>query len=76
MYSSEEREKYFAQTIDHLQSLHFVEGIVQLGSGVTGYRDEYSDIDLIFSEEDMEKAKKSLHEVLMGYQPAYIKEKQ
>jgi hypothetical protein len=46
MYSSEERELYFHNTINKLTSSHLIEGIVQLGYGVIGYKDEYSDIDL------------------------------
>ena len=33
MYSSEERNAYFANAIKELESSNLVEGIVQLGSG-------------------------------------------
>ncbi|MGM0844963.1 MAG: hypothetical protein ACQEUT_08295 [Bacillota bacterium] len=45
MYSFEERNTYFDKAVRAFGSSDLVEGIVQLGSGVTGYKDELSDID-------------------------------
>ena len=47
MYSFEERNTYFINTIKRLKSSNLVEGIIQLGSGVIGYKDEHSDIYLL-----------------------------
>jgi predicted nucleotidyltransferase len=79
MYSSEERNAYFVNAIKELESSNLVEGIIQLGSGVTGYKDEYSDIDLMVATsrvEDGEITKNLVHQTLSNFNPAYIKEKQ
>ena len=79
MYSSEERNDYFSKTIERLESSNLVEGVVQLGSGVIGYKDEYSDIDLMVATskvEDVERTKWLVHRILSGFNPIYIKEKQ
>jgi predicted nucleotidyltransferase len=79
MYSSEERNAYFVNTIEELKSSHLVEGIIQLGSGVVGYKDEHSDIDLMIATsrvEDAEKTKNLVHQILGSFNPIYIKEKQ
>ncbi|WP_421378302.1 aminoglycoside 6-adenylyltransferase [Bacillus salacetis] len=78
MYSPEERNAYFEKTIDALKTLDSVEGVVQIGSGVEGYKDEYSDIDLMVATgrvEDAEYTKERVHQVLSEFHPAYIKEK-
>lgn len=61
MYTSVEREVFFINTINKLKMSELIEGIVQLGSGVIGYKDEYSDIDLMVSvSNEVESAKKLL----------------
>ncbi|WP_456270964.1 hypothetical protein [Bacillus sp. AK031] len=79
MYSSEERNTYFVKTIEKLESSSLIDGIVQLGSGVTGYTDEHSDIDLMVSTPNIEDAastKEFVRESLRDFTPLYIKEKQ
>ena len=79
MYSSEERNTYFVNALKELESSNLVEGIIQLGSGVIGYKDEYSDIDLMVATskvEDAEITKNLVHRTLSNFNPIYIKEKQ
>ena len=77
MYSVEERDDFFEQTIERLKSSNLVEGIVQLGSGVIGYKDEFSDIDLmVATSEDVERTKSLVYQTLSEFNPIYIKEKQ
>src|SRR4051812_15037063 len=79
MYSAEERNDFFVKTVERLESSNLVEGIVQLGSGVIGYKDEYSDIDLMVATskfEDVESTKRLIHQVLSEFNPIYSKEKQ
>lgn len=79
MYSYEERNEYFVKTIEKLKASNLVEGIIQLGSGVEGYKDEYSDIDLMIATsqiEDAETTKNLVHQTFSNYNPLYIKEKQ
>ena len=79
MYSFEERNTYFLNTIKGLESSNLVEGIIQLGSGVIGYKDEHSDIDLMVATsriEDAELTKNLVHRTLSDFNPIYIKEKQ
>ena len=79
MYSSEERNAYFDNAIKELESSNLVEGIIQLGSGVIGYKDEYSDIDLMVATskvEDADLTKNLVYQTLSNFNPIYIKEKQ
>ncbi|MCM3710403.1 aminoglycoside 6-adenylyltransferase [Sporosarcina luteola] len=79
MYSSEERDEFFVKVVERLTSSNLVEGVVQLGSGVIGYNDECSDIDLMVSTskvEDVESTKSYIHRTLSELNPIYIKEKQ
>ncbi|WOV83703.1 hypothetical protein PGH26_12565 [Sporosarcina jeotgali] len=68
MFSSQERDDYFDRTLTMIHSVAAVEGIVQLGSGVTGYKDAYSDIDLmvcIAKENDTQTAKEQIYQALL-----------
>ncbi|MBT2679365.1 aminoglycoside 6-adenylyltransferase [Bacillus sp. ISL-35] len=79
MYSIEERKSYFDRTIRELVSSNLVEGIVQIGSGVIGYNDEYSDIDLMVATDeiaDAEITRDFVRETLCDFGPIYIKNKQ
>lgn len=79
MVSFAERNNYYNYTIEKLQASNIVEGIIQLGSGVVGYKDELSDIDLMVSisaREDSVKTKELVHETLSNLNPVLIKEKQ
>lgn len=79
MYSSEERCAYFANTIKELESSNLVEGIVQIGSGVIGFSDELSDIDLMVATSRVEDAistKNTVYQFFSEFNPIYIKEKQ
>ena len=79
MYSTEERNAYFVNTIKKLESSNLVEGIIQLGSGVVGYKDEHSDIDIMVCTsrvEDSEATKNLVYRSLSDFNPVYVKEKQ
>ncbi|WP_339253238.1 aminoglycoside 6-adenylyltransferase [Sporosarcina sp. FSL W8-0480] len=79
MYSVRERDECFSRIIEEFQSNNLIEGVVQLGSGVKGYNDAYSDIDLMVSTyrtEDVNDAKQAIYEILTKFNPVYIKEKQ
>ncbi|MGR3764508.1 hypothetical protein [Rossellomorea sp. NS-SX7] len=77
MYTPKERESYFTSTIKQFESSELIEGVIQLGSGVSGYKDELSDIDLMVSATGLayvEKAKAFVHEYFSGMGSVYIKE--
>lgn len=79
MFSYEERNAYFVKTVEKLEASNLVEGIIQLGSGVEGYKDEYSDIDLMIATsqiEDAETTKNFVYQTFSNFNPLYIKEKQ
>ncbi|GAM12257.1 aminoglycoside 6-adenylyltransferase [Mesobacillus selenatarsenatis] len=79
MYSTEERRAYFEKAIREIGASNIVEGIVQLGSGVIGYNDEHSDIDLMVATtkiEDAENTRDFVRETLSSFDTSYIKEKQ
>ncbi|WP_168412968.1 aminoglycoside 6-adenylyltransferase [Bacillus salacetis] len=78
MYTPEERSVYFEQLIEKVELFETVEGIVQIGSGVDGYNDEYSDIDLMVAVKDIEDAgpaKDLVKQIFNEYKSGYIKEK-
>jgi len=78
MYTVEERETYYTKTIREIESIERVEGIVRIGSGVAGYKDRYSDIDLmvaVYSGAESENAKEAIRQSLEAFNPVYIKEK-
>ncbi|WP_042148729.1 hypothetical protein [Paucisalibacillus sp. EB02] len=53
--------------------------IIQIGSGVVGFSDVYSDIDLMIATSEIENAettKDFVYQVLSEFHPVYIKEKQ
>ncbi|WP_416731760.1 aminoglycoside 6-adenylyltransferase [Fictibacillus sp. JL2B1089] len=79
MYTPTERDAYFQRTIDMLNVLPMVEGVVQLGSGVTGYKDEFSDIDLMIAtstDDEVIGAKNTIQQFYKDLNPVIIKEKQ
>ncbi|MBT2682323.1 aminoglycoside 6-adenylyltransferase [Bacillus sp. ISL-37] len=79
MYSPEERRAYFEKAIREIGASDLVEGIVQIGSGVIGYNDEHSDIDLMVATskiEDAEITRDFVRETLSEFDTSYIKEKQ
>ncbi|WP_417900185.1 aminoglycoside 6-adenylyltransferase [Bacillus haimaensis] len=78
MYSSEVRDIFFTNTIEKLKSIKLIEGIIQLGSGVTGYKDDHSDIDLMVCTagvEDVEETKNQVYRSFSDITPYIIKEK-
>ncbi|PET76369.1 hypothetical protein CN514_02490 [Bacillus sp. AFS001701] len=75
MYSQEEREWYFIDIVNKLKKSDLIEGIVQLGSGVIGYKDQYSDIDLMIStDDDVVRVKKIVQQSLRDLGTFFIKE--
>ncbi|MEL3971914.1 hypothetical protein AAEO50_06465 [Rossellomorea oryzaecorticis] len=77
MYTAKEREQYFTRIISRLESSHLIEGVVHIGSGVAGYKDERSDIDLMVAAAgiaDVEKARSFLHQYFREIGTVYIKE--
>ena len=79
MITSEVRNIYFEKTIEKLKSSNLIEGIVQIGSGVIGFSDELSDIDLMVAAPRVEDAivtKNTVYQFLKEFDPIYIKEKQ
>lgn len=79
IYTSKERSIYFDKIIAKLKSFSLVEGIVQIGSGVGGFSDDFSDIDLMVATSRIEDAitsKNTIHQLFNEFHPVYIKEKQ
>ncbi|MRG85297.1 aminoglycoside 6-adenylyltransferase [Salinibacillus xinjiangensis] len=79
MFSPDERKRHFDTMVKRIESSKLVEGIVQIGSGVFGFSDEFSDIDFMVATSnvnDAEPAKNILRQFFSEINPAYIKEKQ
>ncbi|TCI21175.1 aminoglycoside 6-adenylyltransferase [Exiguobacterium sp. SL-9] len=79
MYSTVERDTHFQHVLNHLQTNTGVQGVVQLGSGVAGYQDRYSDIDLMVAartDVDPQSIKRRLADYFLQLSPVFIKEKQ
>lgn len=78
MYSPEERNMYLNKATAELASSHLVEGIVQIGSGVVGFSDGLSDIDLMVATSKVEDAmltKQTVYRLFSEFNPLYMKEK-
>ncbi len=79
MYDQEEREYYLNKLIEMIKSTEHVEGIVQIGSGVIGFSDENSDIDLMVASTEINNSQ-AARNIIKGFfkelNPIYIKEKQ
>ncbi len=63
MYTSSERDRLLQAVAEAMYSSSLFEGLLQLGSGARGYRDIYSDIDLMagcYDASSMGKAEKEL----------------
>jgi predicted nucleotidyltransferase len=78
MYSPEQRNAFFKKALGEIGASDLVEGIVQIGSGVIGYNDEHSDIDLMVATtkiEDAERTRKFVRDILKNFGQSYIKEK-
>lgn len=79
MYTTIEREVQLQRVLQKLQTLPAVEGVVQIGSGASGYQDEYSDIDLMIAARkgnEPNDIKQALFEYFMDLSPILMKEKQ
>jgi len=77
MYTIEERELFYNQTIDFFRSSALFEGVVHLGSGTVGYKDEYSDIDLMaayYNKDDIIISKAALINFFKDLGASYINE--
>lgn len=57
MYNFSDREQFLNSIISFFQSCPFFEGLIQIGSGVIGFSDIYSDIDLMAGCYDFECVK-------------------
>lgn len=66
MYTEQERETLFRKITEYLQAEPEFVGCLQIGSGVAGYRDIYSDIDLMAGCMDCEGVKDA-NEKLLGF---------
>lgn len=78
-YSESERQVYLEDVTVKITSFPYVEGVVQIGSGVNGFSDQYSDIDLmvgISNLADPAQTKSKIKNSLKEMRPLYIKEKQ
>lgn len=79
MYKQEEREHYLNRMIKKIESSEQVEGIIQIGSGVIGFSDENSDIDLMVASTEINNSQ-TVRGIIKDYfqelSPKYIKEKQ
>lgn len=57
MYNFSDREQFLNSIISFIQSCPFFEGLIQIGSGVIGFSDIYSDTDLMAGCYDFECVK-------------------
>lgn len=79
MYNPKQRNRYLNHAIKKIQSFQHVEGIVQIGSGVNGFSDEFSDVDLMvatYRVKDAVIVKDYVQEIFSNLHPLYMKEKQ
>lgn len=72
MYTAKERDELLAAVKDYLWSEEDFEGLVQMGSGAAGFRDIYSDIDLMAGCQDPAAAGEKLYALFDGLGAVYI----
>ena len=78
MYTAEERELFYNKTIGFFRLSELFEGVVQIGSGTIGYRDEYSDIDLMaayYNKDYVENVKTTVINFFKDLCAGYINER-
>ncbi len=78
MYNFSDREQFFDRIISFFQNCPFFEGLIQIGSGTEGFKDIYSDIDLMagcFNIECVENADSALTDFFTGLNAAHIEKR-
>lgn len=76
MYTEKEREDLLAAVTACLESDDNFEGLVQMGTGAEGFRDIYSDIDLMAGCRDVNAAKIKLYAFFADLDAVYIDRRQ
>jgi predicted nucleotidyltransferase len=65
MYSTNERKVIFDELVRFLITIPEIEGVIQLGSSINGFKDEYSDLDfMLVYKNDFQKSKEVILEYL------------
>ena len=57
MYNIFDREQTLDQLVDVIKKIKSVVGLIHVGSGARGYKDEYSDIDLVLVVDEQKNVK-------------------
>lgn len=75
MYTEQDRDTLLAQISEFIAGNPLFEGLVQIGSGAEGYRDIYSDIDLMagcYDGQDISTAEETLLSMFNSFGSDYI----
>lgn len=75
MYTEQDRDNLLSQVVEFIAGNPLFEGLVQIGSGANGYRDIYSDIDLMvgcFNKDGIPLAENSLISMFHTFGAIYI----
>jgi predicted nucleotidyltransferase len=74
MYSTNERKVIFDELVRFLITIPEIEGVIQLGSSINGFKDEYSDLDfMLVYKNDFQKSKEVILEYLKNIKIIYLK---
>ncbi|KAA1039936.1 hypothetical protein ERX35_002810 [Macrococcus equipercicus] len=74
MYTNEERMNLFNNLLKELRNLK-IDGVVQIGSGVNNFKDNFSDIDMMVADKgDVTQRKDEIKEILERMGAVYLKE--
>ncbi len=74
MYTNEERMNLFNNLLKELRNLK-IDGVVQIGSGVNNFKDNFSDIDMMVAVKgDVTQRKDEIKEILERMGAVYLKE--
>lgn len=63
MFKIEDRSEVYKWLIFEIKKIEKVQGLIQVGSGSTGYKDQYSDIDLLLVVEEQEHVQEVMHQL-------------
>lgn len=72
MYNADERDTLLKTVTEYLRQDDHFEGLVQMGSGAEGFRDIYSDIDLMAGCRDVAAAGENLYTFFVDLGAVYI----
>lgn len=75
MFTFDERQNVMNELIEFFKSTREIEGVVQIGSSINGFKDEFSDLDfMLVYDGDFEVSKNAVIDFVENYEPYFFKD--